>query len=88
MRAMKIDANQKSIVKDLRAMGVSVAVNHDDILCGWKGRTFWFELKQSAKSSVRPGQRKLEAEWRGHYQIVWSLDQILKALEIQVPAPR
>ena len=85
---MKTDRNQQQIVKELRGLGVSCEVNHVDILCGFGGRTFWFELKASAKSPVRKCQRKLESEWKGHYQIVWNLQQILKAIDYPTRAAR
>ena len=44
-QAAKVDANQAEIVSQLRDMGISVELNHDDIFCGWRGRNFWFELK-------------------------------------------
>ena len=44
--AAKIDANQLQIVKDLRKVrGVTVETQKDDLLVGYKGRTYWFELK-------------------------------------------
>ena len=87
-RAAKIDSNQKEIVKSLRGIpGVTVEVEHDDILVGHKGLTYWFEIKDKSTVSgvtgeVRPSkkkasQKKLEAEWKGHYEIVWTLEQIL-----------
>lgn len=76
-RAAKIDANQPEIVEALRLMGFSVAVSHDDILVGHNGRTYWYEIKADAKSSIKPSQTKLKSGWKGHYQIVHSLDQIL-----------
>lgn len=80
-KAAKIDANQPAIVKELNAMGYSVALGHDDILVGAHGKTFWFEIKTDAKAQVKDSQKKLIKEWRGHYAIVWTTEMILKELE-------
>lgn len=82
----KTDSNQKEIVKDLRKMGYTVATDHDDILVGYQGRTFWYELKGSEAASKRntatgKAQRELAKTWRGHYKIVWSLEMILEDIK-------
>ncbi len=80
-RAAKVDANQAAIVKALRAIpGVSVATRHDDILVGYNGRTYWYEIKKSAKSEVKPGQEILRQTWRGHYAIVSNLEEIVAGI--------
>lgn len=76
-RAAKVDANQPGIVKELRERGISVEVGHDDILVGYQGKTYWFEIKVSEKANIQDSQIKLLEEWKGHYCIVWELDQIL-----------
>lgn len=87
-RAAKIDTNQPGIVDALRDIpGVTVEVGHDDIIVGHNGRTLWYEIKSGdavsrhtgeiLKSTIRPGQMKLEHGWTGHYKIVSSLDEIL-----------
>jgi hypothetical protein len=95
-RAAKIDSNQNEIVKELRKIpGVTVEVNHDDILVGYKGKTYWYELKDESavskktgkilESSIKDSQKKLRAEWAGHYKIVSSLEEILKDIGIIYP---
>jgi len=75
----KADNNQSGIVKALRSIpGLTVEFGHDDILVGYKGRTYWYEIKQSEKSPATPHQKDLVAKWRGHYRIVHSLDEILR----------
>jgi hypothetical protein len=91
-RAAKIDANQNDIVDGLRKIpGVTVEPNHDDILVGFRGRTYWFEIKNSScankngvvfESKKKKSQKKLEESWKGHYQIVTSIDEILIILGI------
>lgn len=88
--AAKVDENQREIVKALRKIpGVTVEVGHDDILVGYKGLTYWFEIKRSDQvkqngefkiGTIKPSQQKLLETWRGHYQIVWSVEQILIAI--------
>jgi len=84
--AAKIDANQRLIVSDLRKMqGVTVAVGHDDVLIGYKGVTYWFEIKRPEtvgktgevrNSEIKSSQQHLLDTWTGHYKIVWNIEQI------------
>ena len=92
-RAAKVDRNQAAIVKSLRQIpGISVEVGHDDILVGYKNRTWWFEVKAqecvSAKTArVRASEltgselHRLE-HWKGQYTIVWDVYQILEAIGV------
>ena len=90
--AANVDLNQNSIVKDLRKFA-SVELDHDDILVGYKGKTYWYELKSEKAVSKRTGeilesakkdsQKILEKEYKGHYKIVSSLDEILVDMEIE-----
>lgn len=81
-RAAKVDANQGQIVKELRDMGISVSLGHDDILVGHNGKTYWFEIKTGPKAKIKESQEKLLEEYKGHYSIVWSTEMILKELEL------
>lgn len=92
-RKDKVDINQPEIVKSLRALGYSVELDHDDILVGKHGRTYWYEIKSEDAVSKKTGkvlqsakkdhQIKLEATYQGHYKIVSSLDEILEDLNLQ-----
>lgn len=84
----KADNNQPEIVKELRQLGFSVETDHDDILVGKFGITAWYELKnpeyaQSKKtgkvleSEKRDSQKKLDEEWRGHRETVFTTEQIV-----------
>ena len=83
----RCDQNQAAIVHVLRRIPrVTVAVNHDDILCGHNGITYWFELKtpdQRKKNgewkagALKDSQEELLKNWRGHYSIVSSLEEIM-----------
>jgi len=89
-----VDENQPGIVKALRKIqGVMVELDHDDILVGYKGRTFWYEIKperelgkngQIRESRIKPHQKELRDTWPGHYRIVWKLEQILEDLGIGI----
>ncbi|MCW8960181.1 MAG: hypothetical protein OQK29_01375 [Ignavibacteriaceae bacterium] len=92
--ANKVDGNQTEIVKALRKIpGVSVSPDHDDILVGYQGRTYWFEIKDPKRTinkdgtvtagAVKKTQLKLINEFNGHYNIVWTLDDILHELGIK-----
>jgi len=87
-RAAAVDQNQSEIVAQLRQIpGVSVELGHDDFLLGTHGLTFWYELKnpdkisketgQLLESAIKPDQKRLRADFRGHYKIVSSFDEIL-----------
>jgi hypothetical protein len=79
----KVDSNQWQIVKALRGIpALSVITGHDDILVGYHGRTYWFEIKSGPKAGVKPHQAAMSRDWRGHYQIVWDLDSILQAVGV------
>lgn len=87
-RAARVDENQSAVVAALRKIpGITVAPGHDDILVGFRGKTYWYELKSPDKirkrdqklgaGVLKESQKKLIDEWRGHYKIVWTIDQIL-----------
>ena len=85
-RAARIDKNQNQIVDELRSIaGLSVQVGHDDILVGYKGKTYWYEIKAGAKSEIKESQKKILAEYSGHYKIVYTVDQILEDIKLNKP---
>ena len=91
----KTDNNEKDIVSALRQIpGVSVETGHDDILLGYKNKTYWFEIKNPSevdkngkpyakKSETAKKQKKLDDEFKGHYKIVYCIEQILAEIGIQ-----
>lgn len=91
-RKDKIDANQTFIVNELKKKELSVEVGHDDILVGYYGRTYWFEIKNPDKISKKTGlllesaleddQIRLRRDFKGHYRIVTHLWQV--CLEIGI----
>jgi hypothetical protein len=93
-QAAKVDENQPDIVKDLRKLGYSVVVGHDDILVGSGGKTYWFEIKEPSTvskktgqvrpSEIKKSQKTLMKEFKGHYSIVWTLEQILDEINASI----
>ena len=92
--AKRTDANQKALVKSLRQLpGVTVETDHDDILVGYHGATYWFEIKRpdalSRKtgkvldSNKRDDQRRLDKTWTGHRAYAVTLEDVLKEMGIQ-----
>ena len=90
-RAAKVDSNQNIIVANLRSIpGCTVQLGMDDILVGFKGKNYWFELKEPGKvskktgmireSAIKPSQKKLREEWKGQYLIVSNIEQILEVI--------
>ena len=84
-----MDANQKKIVEALRDIpGVSVETGHDDIILGYQGKTFWYEIKNPEKavskitgkilpSALEDDQKRILGTFTGHYLIVSSIEEIL-----------
>ena len=76
-RAARVDSNQGTIRQELEEIpGITVEVGHDDILVGYQGKTYWFEIKTGPKAEVKKSQKKLSKNWTGHYSIVWSTEMI------------
>lgn len=91
-RKDRVDANQQSIVKDLRKIpGVTVEVGHEDVLVGYQGRTYWYEIKDPAKTlkadgqwkkgAIKDDQRRLLSTFTGHYRVVCTTEEILEDIE-------
>ena len=86
----RTDANQASIVKGLRGIGASVAIlaqignGIPDLLVGFRGKNFLFEIKDGDKP---PSQKKLTADekiffatWKGSAFVVENIEQAIKVL--------
>ena len=82
----RVDANQNEIVAGLRSIGVSVQHIHmighgvPDLLCGFRGQTFLFEVK-TAKGKLTPDEDAWLGEWRGHAAIVRTIEDAIAELE-------
>jgi len=95
-RRANIDTAQKPICAVLQSIpGVTVALGHNDVLVGYQGRTYWYEIK-SRRALRKDGtlglkdrkttdkQQALLAAWRGHYRIVSTVEEILRDLGIEI----
>ena len=88
-RASRTDANQAEIVKVLREFGCTVvdlsAVGSGcpDIVVGYQGRNYFFELKLPAKASrLNAVQRRWHDAWQGQASVVRCVGAALDALGI------
>lgn len=86
--AKRIDENQPGIVEALEKIpGLSVALDMDDIIVGYKGKNYWYEIKQTPKSVVKDSQRTIMARWKGHYLFAFTVDDILEDIGITQRTP-
>ena len=71
MKAKRVDINQKVIVEQLRALGISVFHLHEvgkgcpDLLTGMNGQTYLIEVKRDDKASYTPQQLEFQGNWKG-----------------------
>jgi len=81
----RADANQRAIVRALRAAGATVEHLHrvghgcPDLLVGFRGRTFAFEVK-AGDGQLTPDEMAWHENWRGQVAIVRSEDEALAAI--------
>ena len=85
--AAKVDANQAEIVEALRQVGASVLVlsrvgqGCADLAAGIRGETFFLEVK-SGKGKLTPAEQEFMDKWRGHYAIVRTPEEALRAIGV------
>lgn len=83
------DANQKDIVFALRQMGATVlnlaAVKGGcpDVLVGWRGTNYLFEIKNMAGRGriLTPAEKEFRDNWRGQTTVIASVDDAIDFLE-------
>ena len=86
--ARKVDANQAEIVEALRKAGASVLVlsrvgqGCADLAVGLRGETFFLEIK-AGKGKLTPSEIEFMEGWRGHYAIVRTVEDALKAIGLE-----
>lgn len=83
--AKRRDANHREIVDALRQAGCDVEdedVSICDALAGRAGQTFMLEFKLPGytDSDLKPRQKRLRSIWRGHYAIVSTIEEALRAV--------
>ena len=90
-RAARIDRNQPDIVRALRSLpGISVAVTSavgdgfPDIVVGYKGKSFLFEIKDPeqppAKRRLTQDELVFHERWQGHIDVALTDLDILRQI--------
>jgi len=78
------DSNQAGIVKELRSIGCTVfvvsATCKMDIIVGWRGNNYLFEIKQPGKE-LRASQKELHASWNGQIDRAESFEDCMRIME-------
>ncbi len=97
-RAARVDRNQAEIVRVLRAIGASVQHLHSvgkgcpDLLVGYQGINYLFEIKDGTKPrsqrKLTPDEVEFFMSWRGRAYIVDSVHQALVILGVEADAER
>ena len=84
--AARVDANQHAIVKALRWRGATVHLLHrerrgcPDLLVGFLGHNLLIEVK-TKDGELTPTEAEWHESWRGHVDIVRTVDQALDILD-------
>jgi hypothetical protein len=86
----RTDANQSSIVRDLRKLGASVAITsslgtgYPDILVGFRGANYWFELKDPnqppSKRALTDAEKDFHLAWSGQVHKVESVEDCMDVM--------
>ena len=78
MRRHRSDANQKEIVKALRAIGCTVYIigRPVDLVVGYRGRNFLLDVK-AATGKKTEFQREFFRDWRGQVRIARSVEDAI-----------
>jgi len=90
-RAAKIDRNQAAIVRALRSIpGVTVrslaAVGQGmpDLLVGWRGKNYLFEVKVPGASpsgrALTPAEKRFHRTWTGHVFIIYTAKDAMREM--------
>jgi len=97
MTAKRVDANQPSIVADLRRIGATVHHLHTigrgcpDILVGFRGLNYLFEIKtpridlfdvKSRQTHLTAKQRDWHDTWEGQVAVIRSLEDALAVMAV------
>ena len=87
-RAARVDANQAEIVRDLRAIGCSVAITSTvgdgfpDLVVGISNLNYLVEIKDGSKPpsarKLTPAQVDFHRDWRGSVHVITGRTQALE----------
>ena len=89
MRASRVDDNQKEIVQSLRKFGCSVYIVSQlkgfcDIVVGWRGYNYLFEIKDPNKPpsqrKLTPKEKEFHESWNGQVAVIYTADDVVKIL--------
>ena len=89
----RVDGNQTQVVKELRALGVSVSILSNvgggvpDIVAGYRGNNFLFEIKDPAqppsKRKLTPDESEFFDSWRGSCHVITSAAAAWHIIEVK-----
>lgn len=89
-KAYRVDSNQKRITRFLRQLGASVQVlsyvgrGCPDLLVGFRGKNYLFELKDGnkpkSKQKLTPDEESFIKKWAGEVSVVCNEEEILNLL--------
>jgi hypothetical protein len=92
-RQCKLDRNHNEIVAALRKLGVSVASlallgdGIGDILCGWNGRNYYFEIKDPlqplSKRKLTDAEWAVHADWKGQLKVIETWQEACQTMGIE-----
>lgn len=82
------DDNQSEIVADLRAIGATVAIlskvgnGVPDLLVGWRGVNYLFEVKnlEGRGARITPAEFVFHRDWKGQADIANNTQDIMKII--------
>ena len=84
--ASRTDGNQASVVAGLRKAGARVQTLHEvgcgcpDILVGFRGINYLFEIKRPQGSRLTDREVKWLEEWPGQASVITTLDEALRIM--------
>jgi hypothetical protein len=86
IRAARIDTNHKEIVDKLRCIpnvsvrSVAQLKGFCDIIVGYRGRNYLFEIKKDGKSKLTDKEKIFQDTWHGQVLTIYNIDDILKLI--------
>jgi len=87
MTYKRVDDNQTRIVKDLREAGMTVQHLHNvhggcpDIVVGYKGKNYMFEIKRDKVAKLTPDQVIWHHNWQGQVNIIITSEEAINAIK-------
>lgn len=87
MTFKRVDDNQTKIVKELRAAGMTVQHLHGvhggcpDIVVGYKGKNYMFEIKRDKAAKLTPDQVIWHHNWQGQVNIITTAEEAINAIK-------